>query len=285
MSKRKLLQLVQDGDVSGWDDPRMPTLVGLRRRGYTPEAIRTFCERIGVGRSDSWIDMSIIEECVREDLNQKAPRAMGVLRPVKLIIDNYPADGTEEFQVANHPQQPELGSRAVPFSQELWIEADDFQEIPEKGFKRLTPGSEVRLRAAYIVKCIGADKDANGNVVAVRCTYDPETKSGLPGAERKVKGVIHWVSARHAVTAEVRLYDRLISVASPSGEEWKGDLNPDSIQVLTECRLEPSLAAARAEERFQFERQGYFCADLKDSQPGRPVFNRTVTLRDSWVKK
>ncbi|TWJ18973.1 glutamine--tRNA ligase/YqeY domain fusion protein [Geobacter argillaceus] len=285
MSKRKLLQLVQDGDVSGWDDPRMPTLVGLRRRGYTPEAIRTFCERIGVGRSDSWIDMSIIEECVREDLNQKAPRAMGVLRPVKLIIDNYPADGTEEFQVANHPQQPELGNRAVPFSQELWIEADDFQEIPEKGFKRLTPGAEVRLRAAYIVKCIGADKDADGNVVAVRCSYDPETKSGLPGAERKVKGVIHWVSARHAVTAEVRLYDRLISVPSPSGDDWKGDLNPDSIQLLTDCKLEPSLAAARAEERFQFERQGYFCVDLKDSQPGRPVFNRTVTLRDSWVKK
>ncbi len=285
MSKRKLLQLVQDGDVSGWDDPRMPTLVGLRRRGYTPEAIRTFCERIGVGRSDSWIDMSIIEECVREDLNQKAPRAMGVLRPVKLIIDNYPADGTEEFQVANHPQQPELGSRAVPFGKELWIEADDFQEIPEKGFKRLTPGAEVRLRAAYIVKCIGADKDADGNVVAVRCTYDPETKSGLPGAERKVKGVIHWVSARHAVTAEVRLYDRLISVPSPSGDDWKGDLNPDSIQLLTDCKLEPLLAAAGAEERFQFERQGYFCVDLKDSQPGRPVFNRTVTLRDSWVKK
>jgi glutaminyl-tRNA synthetase len=285
MSKRKLLQLVQDGDVSGWDDPRMPTLVGLRRRGYTPEAIRTFCERIGVGRSDSWIDMSIIEECVREDLNQKAPRAMGVLRPLKLVVDNYPADETEEFQVANHPQQPELGNRAVPFSRELWIEADDFQEIPEKGFKRLTPGAEVRLRAAYIVKCIGADKDADGNVVAVRCSYDPETKSGLPGAERKVKGVIHWVSARHAVTAEVRLYDRLISVPSPSGEDWKGDLNPDSIQLLTDCKLEPSLAVAKAEERFQFERQGYFCVDLKDSQPGRPVFNRTVTLRDSWVKR
>ncbi len=285
MSKRKLLQLVQDGDVSGWDDPRMPTLVGLRRRGYTPEAIRTFCERIGVGRSDSWIDMSIIEECVREDLNQRAPRAMGVLRPLKLVVENYPEGEEEEFQVANHPQQPELGSRAVPFSRELWIEADDFQEVPEKGFKRLTVGSEVRLRNAYIVKCTGVEKDGDGNVVAVRCSYDPETKSGLPGAERKVKGVIHWVSARHAVTAEVRLYDRLISVPSPSGDDWKGDLNPDSVQLLTDCRLEPSLAAAKPEERFQFERQGYFSVDPKDSQPGRPVFNRTVTLRDSWAKK
>ena len=285
MSKRKLLQLVQEGDVSGWDDPRMPTLVGLRRRGFTPEAIRTFCERIGVGRSDSWIDMSILEECVREDLNQRAPRAMVVLRPLKLVIENYPAGETEEFQVANHPQKPELGNRAVPFGRELWIEEDDFQEVPEKGFKRLSPGAEVRLRAAYIVRCTGVEKDAAGKVTTVRCTYDPETKSGLPGAERKVKGVIHWVSARHAATAEIRLYDRLVSVPSPSGDAWKKELNPDSVQLLIDCKLEPSLVAAGAEERFQFERQGYFCVDFKESQPGKPVFNRTVTLRDSWVKK
>jgi glutaminyl-tRNA synthetase len=285
MSKRKLLQLVQEGDVSGWDDPRMPTLVGLRRRGYTPEAIRTFCERIGVGRSDSWIDMGILEECVREDLNSRAPRVMAVLRPVRLVIDNYPAGEAEALTIAFHPQNPELGSREVPFCGELFIEQDDFQEQPEKGFKRLAPGEEVRLRGAYIIRCVGVDKDPAGNVTALHCSYDPETKSGLPGSERKVKGVIHWVSARHAVTAPVRLYDRLISVASPSGDDWKKDLNPDSVRVLTDCRLEPSLAAAKPEDRFQFERQGYFCADLKESQPGRPVFNRTVTLRDSWVKK
>jgi glutaminyl-tRNA synthetase len=285
MSKRKLLQLVQDGDVSGWDDPRMPTLVGLRRRGYTPESIRTFCERIGVGRSDSWIDMSILEECVREDLNERAPRAMAVLRPLKLIIDNYPAGGSEEFKVANHPKNEAMGSRAVPFSREVWIEADDFQEVPEKGFKRLSPGVEVRLRAAYIVKCGETEKDASGRIVAVHCTYDPETKSGLPGSERKVKGVIHWVSAAHAVTAPVRLFDRLISVATPGSGDWKSELNPESIQVLTDARLEPSLAEAAPEDRFQFERQGYFTVDLKESQPGRPVFNRTVTLRDSWEKK
>ena len=285
MSKRKLLQLVQEGDVAGWDDPRMPTLVGLRRRGYTPESIRTFCERIGVGRSDSWIDMSILEECVREDLNERAPRAMAVLRPLKLIIDNYPAGASEEFTVANHPKDESQGSRQVPFSRELWIEADDFQEVPEKGFKRLTPGAEVRLRAAYIIKCEEVEKDAAGNVVAVHCSYDPETKSGLPGAERKVKGVIHWVSAPHALSAPVRLYDRLLSVVSPTGDDWKKDLNPDSIELLAEAKLEPSLGAAQPETRFQFERQGYFSVDPKDSAPGRPVFNRTVTLRDSWAKK
>jgi glutaminyl-tRNA synthetase len=285
MSKRKLLQLVQEGDVEGWDDPRMPTLVGLRRRGYTPESIRTFCERIGVGRSDSWIDMSILEECVREDLNERAPRAMAVLRPVKLVIDNYPAGESEEFILANHPKDESQGSRRVPFSGELWIEADDFQEVPEKGFKRLSPGTEVRLRGAYIVTCTGFDKDSAGNVITVHCSYDPETKSGLPGAERKVKGVIHWVSAPHALTAPVRLYDRLLSVVSPGGDDWKKDLNPASIETLAEARLEPSLAGAPAEARFQFERQGYFCVDPKDSIPGRPVFNRTVTLRDTWAKK
>ena len=285
MSKRKLLQLVQDGDVNGWDDPRMPTLVGLRRRGYTPGSIRTFCERIGVGRSDSWIDMSILEECVREELNSSAPRVMAVLEPMKLIIENYPAGGSEELEIAYHPQKPELGSRKVPFSGELFIEADDFQEVPEKGFKRLAPGEEVRLRGAYIIRCTGVEKDADGRVTLLRCSYDPETRSGMPGSERKVKGVIHWVSAPHAISAPVRLYDRLISVASPSGDDWKNDLNPESIRLLPDARLEPSLATARAEEHFQFERQGYFTADLKESQPGSPVFNRTVTLRDSWSKK
>ncbi len=285
MSKRKLLQLVQEGDVDGWDDPRMPTLVGLRRRGYTPESIRTFCERIGVGRSDSWIDMGILEECVREDLNERAPRAMAVLRPLKLIIDNYPEGESEAFTVANHPKDESQGSRQVPFSRELWIEADDFQEVPEKGFKRLSPGVEVRLRAAYIVKCTSFDKDESGNATAVHCSYDPETKSGLPGAERKVKGVIHWVSAPHALTAPVRLYDRLLSVVSPTGDDWKKDLNPESVELLQNAKLEPSLATALPEASFQFERQGYFCVDRKDSAPGRPVFNRTVTLRDTWTKK
>ncbi|WP_298438794.1 glutamine--tRNA ligase/YqeY domain fusion protein [Geobacter sp.] len=284
MSKRKLLQLVQDGDVSGWDDPRMPTIMGLRRRGYTPESIRSFCERIGVGRSDSWIDMGILEESVREDLNERAPRAMAVLRPVKLVIENYPEGEVEEFSIANHPQKPELGSRTVPFCRELFIERDDFLEVPVKGFHRLAPGQEVRLRGAYIVQCTGVVKDEAGAVTEIRCSYDFETRSGLPGAERKVKGVIHWVSARHAVTAEVRLYDRLFSVPNPAGDDWKGFINPASVEILRDCRLEPSLARAGAEERFQFERQGYFCADLRETRPGAPVFNRTVTLRDSWSK-
>ncbi|HEY6837457.1 MAG TPA: glutamine--tRNA ligase/YqeY domain fusion protein [Geobacteraceae bacterium] len=282
MSKRKLLQLVQDGDVAGWDDPRMPTLVGLKRRGYTPEAIRAFCERIGVGRSDSWIDMSILEESVREDLNERAPRAMAVLRPLKLVIENYPAEQVEEFNVANHPQKPEMGSRKVPFCCEAWIEQDDFMEEPVKGFKRLVPGGEVRLRNAYIVKCTQVVKDQAGAVVEVRCTYDPDSHTGGATADRKVKGVIHWVSARHAVEAEVRLYDRLFAVANPAGDDWKSCLNPASVEVLTGCRIEPSLEDTLPESRYQFERQGYFCADEKDSVPGRPVFNRTVTLRDSW---
>ena len=284
MSKRKLLQLVQDGDVAGWDDPRMPTIMGLRRRGYTPESIRSFCERIGVGRSDSWIDMGILEESVREDLNERAPRAMAVLRPVKLVIENYPEEQVEEFAIANHPQRPELGSRPVPFCRELFIERDDFLEVPVKGFHRMAPGQEVRLRGAYIVKCTGVAKDDAGTVTEIRCSYDPETRSGLPGAERKVKGVIHWVSARHAVTAEVRLYDRLFTVPNPAGDDWKSSINPASVEILRDCRLEPSLARAGAEERFQFERQGYFCADLRNTRPGAPVFNRTVTLRDSWSK-
>ncbi|HLO24872.1 MAG TPA: glutamine--tRNA ligase/YqeY domain fusion protein [Geobacteraceae bacterium] len=284
MSKRKLLQLVQDGDVTGWDDPRMPTLMGLRRRGYTPESIRAFCERIGVGRSDSWIDMSILEESVREDLNERAPRAMAVLKPLKLVIENYPENLVEEFSAPNHPQKPEMGSRTVPFCREVYIEQDDFAENPPKGFRRLAPGQEVRLRYAYIVRCTDLVKDENGTVVEVRCTYDPDSHSGGASAGRKVKGIIHWVSVRHAVAAEVRLYDRLFSVPNPSGEAWKDLINPDSMEVLTSCRLEKSLAGALPETRYQFERQGYFYVDRIDSLPEAPAFNRTATLRDSWTR-
>jgi glutaminyl-tRNA synthetase len=285
MSKRKLLQLVQDGDVAGWDDPRMPTLMGLRRRGYTPEAIRAFCERIGVGRGDSWIEMSVLEESVREDLNDRAPRAMAVLKPLKLVIDNFPEESVEEFLAANHPQKPEMGTRSIPFCREIFIEQDDFQEAPQKGFHRLAPGQEVRLRYAYIVKCTGVVKDETGSVTEVHCSYDPDTHTGGPAAGRKVKGTIHWVSARHGVTAEVRLYDRLFTEANPGGDDWKGLLNPASMELLSSCRLEPGLGNALPEERYQFERCGYFCVDPRDSTPGAPVFNRTVTLRDSWTQK
>jgi glutaminyl-tRNA synthetase len=259
--------------------------MGLRRRGYTPEAIRAFCERIGVGRGDSWIEMSVLEESVREDLNDRAPRAMAVLKPLKVVIDNYPEDRVEEFPAANHPQKPEMGTRLVPFCREIHIEQDDFQENPQKGFHRLAPGQEVRLRYAYIVKCTGVVKDDSGAVTEVHCSYDPDTHTGGPAAGRKVKGTIHWVSARHGVTAEVRLYDRLFTVANPGGEDWKGLLNPASMEVLASCRLEPGLGKALPEERYQFERCGYFCADARDSRPGAPVFNRTVTLRDSWTQK
>jgi glutaminyl-tRNA synthetase len=262
----------------------MPTLVGLRRRGYTPESIRSFCETIGVGRSDSWIDMSILEESVRADLNERAPRAMAVLRPLKLVLDNYPEGATEDFMVANHPQKPDLGSRTVPFCRELWIEQDDFMEEPVKGFKRLSPGMEVRLRNAYIIKCTHVVKDEKGMITEIHCSYDPDTKSGMPGSERKVKGVIHWVSAPHALNAEVRLYDRLFSVPNPSCDDWKSQINPNSVELLFGCKLEQSLATVEPETRFQFERNGYFCADRVDSAPGKPVFNRTVTLRDSWTK-
>jgi len=284
MSKRKLLQLVQEGDVTGWDDPRMPTLVGLRRRGFTPGSIRNFCDRIGVGRSDSWIEMGLLEECGREDLNESAPRAMAVLRPLKLIIENFPEELVEEFDAANHPQRPKMGSRKIPFCRELYIERDDFMETPVKGFHRLAPGREVRLRYAFIVLCTGVVKDDNGEVVEVRCTYDPDTRTGGPAAGRKVKGTIHWVSALNGLAAEVRLYDRLFSVPNPSGDDWRKYINPESMQVLTECLMERSLADALPESRYQFERQGYFCVDVKDSRPGAPVFNRTATLRDSWVK-
>ena len=288
MSKRRLLELVRDKYVNGWDDPRMPTLVGLRRRGYTSAAIRNFCERIGVGKSDSTIDMSVLEDCLREDLNETAPRAMGVLRPLKVIIDNYPEGQTEEFDAPNHPQNPDMGTRKVPFSREIYIERDDFMEDPPKKFFRLGPGREVRLRCAYFIKCEEVVKDpTTGEVTEIHCTYDPATRGGSAPDGRKVKGTIHWVSAAHAVKAEVRMYDRLFTQPSPGsakdGRDYKEDINPDSLEILTDCLLEPGLQSAPAEAKFQFERLGYFCVD-SDSTPERPVFNRTVTLRDSWAK-
>ena len=288
MSKRKLLELVQEQLVDGWDDPRMPTLVGLRRRGFTPESIRAFCETIGVGKSDSFIDMSILEEAVREDLNVRAPRAMAVLRPLKLVIEGYPEGESEEFDAANHPNDPDMGTRKVPFSRTVYIERDDFQEEPAKGFFRLAPGREVRLRYAYIVRCESVVKDAEGEIVEVRCSYEAASRGGSAPDGRKIKGTIHWVSAEHAVDAEVRLYDRLFSTPNPGGKnepDFRSSLNPKSIETLTGCKLEPSLGAAAGESRYQFERLGYFCLDSKDARPGAPVFNRTATLRDSWSEQ
>ena len=284
LSKRRLIQLVAEGHVEGWDDPRMPTLAGARRRGYTAEGFRSFAERIGVAKADSWIEYSVLEDAMREDLNARAERRIAVLDPVKLVIDNYPAGQEEACEAPNHPQKPELGKRAVPFCGELWIERDDFTEAPPKGYFRLFPGGSVRLRYGYVIKCTGCEKDADGNVTAVHCEYLPETKSGTPGAEAvKVKGNIHWLSARHAHAGEVRLYDRLFAAPHPGRErDFLEDLNPDSKRVIT-AQLEPALAHARPEERFQFERHGYFCADRRDSKPGAPVFNRALTLRDSWA--
>ena len=278
LSKRKLIQLVEEGHVEGWDDPRMPTLVGARRRGYTPEGFRRFAERIGVAKADSWIDFSILEDCMREHLNETAPRRIAVLDPVKLVIENYPEEQDEQCEAPNHPQKPDWGRRRIPFSRELWIERDDFMETPPKGYFRLFPGNKVRLRYGYIVECTGCDRDAEGNVIRVRCRYDPETRSGTPGAEKiKVKGNIHWVSARHAHRAEVRLYDRLFRVPHPGSEgDFLADINPDSKKVLT-AYLEPALAEAQRGHSFQFERHGYFIADARDR-----AFNRSVTLRDSW---
>jgi glutaminyl-tRNA synthetase len=286
MSKRKLLQLVTEGHVSGWDDPRLPTLAGMRRRGYPPSAIRTFCERIGVGKSDSWIDLSVLEDCVREDLNATAPRAMAVLDPLRVIITNYPDQQTETFELPNHPNEPGLGCRSVPFSRIVYIERDDFQEDPPKGFFRLAPGREVRLRGAYFICCEQIVKDGEGNVVELHCSYDPASRGGASPDGRKIKGTIHWVSADHALTAEVRLYDRLFAVPTPGtgGQDFRTELNPASCSVRTAGFLEPSLKGARPEERYQFERLGYFCLDALDSIPGAPVFNRIVTLRDSWSK-
>jgi glutaminyl-tRNA synthetase len=288
MSKRKLLQLVNEKHVAGWDDPRMPTLAGMRRRGYTPEAIRTFCERIGVGKRENLVDLALLEFCVREDLNFRAPRVMGVLRPLKVVLVNYPEGQTEELEAVNNPEDPAQGTRTVPFSRELYLEREDFMEDPPKKFFRLALGREVRLRYAYFIKCQEVIKDpATGEVVELRCTYDPATKGGYAPDGRQVKATLHWVSAAHAIPAEVRLYDRLFTRAVPGedhGGDFKADLNPASLEILTGCRLEPSLSVAGPGSFLQFERQGYFCVDPKDSAPGAPVFNRTVTLKDAWAK-
>jgi glutaminyl-tRNA synthetase len=287
MSKRLLMELVEKGIVSGWNDPLMPTISGMRRRGYAPEAIRDFCDRIGVAKNDSMIDMALLENCVREDLNETAPRVMAVLRPLRVVIDNYPEDQVEEFDCSYHPQKPEMGSRKVPFSRVLYIERDDFMEDPPKKFFRMAIGREVRLRYGYFITCVDVVKDPDtGDVVELHCTYDPKTRSGFAPDGRKVKATIHWVSATHSIPAEVRLYDRLFHVANPLGEEsdYTEYLNPQSLETLTSCRVEPSLANAVPESRFQFERLGYFCVDSIDSSDDALVFNRTVTLRDSWAK-
>jgi glutaminyl-tRNA synthetase len=287
MSKRKLLELVEGKHVAGWDDPRLPTLKGLRRRGYTPEAIRAFCEHIGVSKRDSVVEMPLLEHFIREDLNKRANRVLAVLKPLKVVIDNYPEHTSEELQAINNPEDPAAGTRAIPFSRTLYIERDDFQEHPPKEFFRLAPGREVRLRYAYIVKCVGATKDPRtGEVTELHCTYDPDTKSGGPHAGRKVKATIHWVSAAHAVEAEVRLYNPLLKTDLPSvpaDEDWTAYLNPHSLERLIGCLVEPSLRAAEVGSRFQFERVGYFCVD-PDSRAGRPVFNRTVPLKDAWAR-
>ncbi|MEN6393367.1 MAG: glutamine--tRNA ligase/YqeY domain fusion protein [Anaerolineaceae bacterium] len=289
LSKRKLLQLVNEKHVNGWDDPRMPTLSGLRRRGYTPEAIRMFCERIGVAKNDSIVDIALLEYCIREDLNKHAQRAMAALRPLKLILDNYPDDQVEYMDCINNPENPSMGTRKVPFSKVLYIERDDFRQIPPKGYFRLYPGNEVRLRYAYVIKCVGFIKDEEtGEVTEVHCTYDPATQGGNTPDGRKIKSTIHWVSAKHAIDAEVRLYDRLFLKANPAdskdGTDFKHFLNPSSLEVLTHCQLEPFLHNAASGDRFQFERQGYFCVDSVDSKPEKLVFNQTVSLRDTWAK-
>jgi len=288
MSKRKLLELVEHKLVSGWDDPRMPTISGLRRRGFTPESIRAFCERIGVARMNSVVDLSWLEQAIRDDLNSKAPRVMGVLRPLKVVIENYPEDQVDELEAANHPADESFGKRIVPFSREVYVEQNDFLEDAPRKFFRLSVGREVRLRYAYLVTCTDVVKDDDGNVIEVRCTYDPESKGGNAPDGRKVKGTIHWVSAKHAVDAEVRLYDRLFGQESPDdvpeGLDWKDGLNPDSLEILSDAKLEPSLASAEPGTQVQFERNGYFCVD-QDSTPEMLAFNRTATLRDSWAKK
>jgi glutaminyl-tRNA synthetase len=287
MSKRKLLELVEKKIVSGWDDPQMPTISGMRRRGYTPEAIRDFCDRIGVAKNDSTVDMALLENCVREDLNEKAPRVMAVLRPLRVVIDNYPEGRVEEFDCPYHPQKPEMGSRKVPFSRVLYIEREDFMENPPKKYFRLAPGKEVRLRYGYFIKCANVVKDpSTGEVAEVHCTYDPETRSGFAPDGRKVDATIHWVSAAHSLTTEVHLYDRLFRVADPLAEvsDFTEYLNPKSLEILKSCKVEPSLANATPGSRFQFERSGYFCVDSVDSSDKAPIFNRTVTLRDSWAK-
>jgi glutaminyl-tRNA synthetase len=286
MSKRRLTRLVEEGHVDGWDDPRMPTIAGLRRRGFTPESIRSFCTEIGVTKSESIIPFGVLERNLRDDLNVRAPRRMAVLRPLKVILDNFPEGQTDWVEAANHPQNPDQGTRKLPLTRELYIERDDFMEDAPKKFFRLKPGGEVRLRNAFIIRCEKVIKDANDDVIELRCSFDPETRSGEPGSDRKVKGTIHWVSAEHAVRAEVRLYDRLFNVPHPAGDReanFIDHLNPESLEVLGEAMLEPGLESARDGEVFQFERLGYFVSD-SDTLPGRPVFNRAVTLRDTWAR-
>jgi glutaminyl-tRNA synthetase len=284
MSKRRLLQLVQEGYVNGWDDARMPTISGLRRRGYTPESIRFFAERVGVARSESVSELALLEDCLRDDLNRRAPRVMAILRPLKVVIENYDANLVEELDAVNNPEDASQGSRKVPFSRVVYIEKDDFRENPPKKYFRLSPGAEVRLRYAYIIKCTGVVKDEKtGEVIELRCTFDPESKSGTAQSGRRVKGTIHWVSAAHALDAEVRLYDRLFTVEEPGGDNWKEFINPKSLESLKGCKVEPSLASARPQDRMQFERIGYFCVD-NDSRQGGLIFNRAVTLRDTWAK-
>jgi len=288
VSKRKLIKLVEMGAVNGWNDPRMPTLSGMRRRGYPPEAIRAFCDRIGVAKADSIIDIAFLEHVVRDDLNQRCSRVMGVLRPLKVVIDNYPEDQVEEMEAVNHPLDPGRGTRKVPFSRVLYIERDDFREDPPKKFYRLAPGREVRLRYAYFITCVDVVKDEQGEVVELHCTYDPATRGGDAPDGRKVRGTLHWVSAAHALDVEVRLYDRLFLNENPNqvdkeGQDFTANLNPNSLEILTSCKVEPSLAGAAPGARYQFERQGYFCVD-PDSSAGKLVFNRTVGLRDTWAK-
>jgi glutaminyl-tRNA synthetase len=288
LSKRKLLQLVEQKHVAGWDDPRMPTISGLRRRGYTPESIRDFCERIGVAKANSTVEMALLEHCLREDLNKRALRLMAVLRPLKVVLVNYPEGQVEELDSPNNPEDPEAGSRKIPLSRELYIEQEDFMEDAPKKFFRLAPGKEVRLKSAYIIKCEEVIKDSSGNITELRCTYDPDSKSGGATAGRKIKGTLHWVSAQHAKSAEVRMYSHLFTKENPADDkecsDLKSALNPESLETLKDCKVEPALAEAQPGDRFQFLRMGYFCADAKDYLSTAPVFNRAVTLRDTWAK-
>jgi glutaminyl-tRNA synthetase len=284
MSKRKLLQLVEHGSVRGWDDPRMPTLAGLRRRGYTPASLRDFATRVGVTKSENMVELAYLEHCLREDLNRRAERRLAVLRPLRLVIENYPEGQVEEFEAVNNPEDPAAGTRKVSFARVLYIEQDDFRDPAPPKYFRLSPGAEVRLRYAYIVKCTGVERDAAGRVVEVRCTYDPDSRGG-ESRGRKVKGTIHWVSAAHAVDAEVRLYDTLFTVPKPDdAEDYLSVVNPASLEVVTGAKVEPALAGVAPETRVQFERTGYFVADWRDHAPARPVFNRAVGLRDTWAK-
>lgn len=287
MSKRKLLQLVQEGIVDGWDDPRMPTISAFRRKGYTPESLRTFADKVGVAKRDNVVDLALLEFTIREDLNKRAQRVMGVIRPLKVTITNYPDDKIEDLEAVNNPEDESMGKRTVPFCKEIYIEQDDFMEDPPKKFFRLSPGNEVRLRYAYIIKCEEVIKDENGNIVELKCTYDPETKSGTGTSNKKVKGTIHWVSAKHAVKAEVRLYDRLFNVEDPGGDkevDFKEHINPNSLEIVENALIEPFVKNAKPLDKFQFERLGYFCVDTKYTTDEKLVFNRTVTLRDTWAK-